>query len=154
MSEVAETIYPVGRIYKMTGGGLTYIGSTMQALAKRFIDHKYGYERYLKGTGKYVTSSYKLFESGEDVLIELLEEHIDITKKKLHERERLQIEAHDCVNISIPNKNPTGLSGGYYEAQRLHTITCDCGAIVSKTYNKNHENSHKHLMRIMKAMIS
>ena len=32
--------YQDGKIYKITGGGLTYYGSTIQTLEERFIKHK------------------------------------------------------------------------------------------------------------------
>jgi predicted GIY-YIG superfamily endonuclease len=88
--------YEFAKIYKLTCKSRTYIGSTIRSLEKRFQEHKAGYEDYLKGKGKYITS-YKLFEYG-NVKISLVEEYPCDDLKELQEREAEIISASICVN--------------------------------------------------------
>lgn len=86
--------YSQGKVYKITGNGKVYVGSTTKTLAHRLSGH------------------CSLFKRGEcrsiecltdpNVSIELLEECCCETKKQLHECERKWIEALECVNKNIP----------------------------------------------------
>jgi hypothetical protein len=83
--------YVNGKIYKITGSGLTYYGSTTQALSKRLYHHKL----HLK------CSSKQIIELGNyDIcLVELFPCK---TKEELHMRERFYIENNDCINKYSP----------------------------------------------------
>jgi hypothetical protein len=83
--------YANGKIYKITGGGMTYYGSTTQPLSKRFYSHK-----YLKKC-----SSNQIIETGEAVIV-LIELFPCKSKEELFSRERYYIENNDCVNKNIP----------------------------------------------------
>lgn len=103
-AEVTEKIYPIGRVYKMTSGGLVYIGSTKNTLAQRLREHRSDFKRHQNGTKAYI-SSFELFQGDGGVIIELLEEYTDITKAELHKRERYFIENSECVNAAIPYRS-------------------------------------------------
>jgi hypothetical protein len=102
--DASEKVHPIGRVYKMTGGGLAYIGSTKNTLAQRLREHRSDFKRHQNGTKAYI-SSFKLFQGDGGVIIELLEEHTDITKAELHKRERYFIENSECVNAAIPYRS-------------------------------------------------
>lgn len=107
---MSEIIYKVGRIYKLVSpSGLVYVGSTTSTLAQRLKSHRYHYKGYLKGVGYYITS-FQLFEESEDVKIEVLEEHSEISKLNLQLRERYFIENIDCVNKYIPIRSKEELT--------------------------------------------
>jgi hypothetical protein len=87
--------YANGKIYKITGGGMTYYGSTTQALSKRMYTHK---------QLKYSRCSSKIIiETGEAVIV-LVELFPCKSKEELFSRERWFIENNECVNKCIPNR--------------------------------------------------
>lgn len=93
--------YQLGKIYKIVGNGLVYIGSTCEpTLARRLAGHVGGYKEFMKGRGKFV-SSYKIIESG-DYEIVLIENYPCENKDELHKRERYYKETVNCVNIVSP----------------------------------------------------
>jgi hypothetical protein len=75
--------YKNGKIYKIVGGGLTYIGSTTQTLNARFIAHKC--EKKLRPNKK--CSSFELLDY-DDCKIELIENYSCENNNQLRERER------------------------------------------------------------------
>ena len=112
--------YSNGKIYKITGGGMTYYGSTTQPLYKRFHQHKYKN-----------SSSKIILETGEAVIV-LVELFPCETKEQLFSRERWFIENNECVNKLIPNRKPKE----YYEDNREH--------ILQYTKNWYNENKNNH----------
>lgn len=82
--------YANGKIYKITGGGMTYYGSTTQALSKRMYCHK-----QLKYSSKIIV------ETGEAIIV-LVELFPCTSKEELFSRERWFIENNECVNKNIP----------------------------------------------------
>jgi hypothetical protein len=95
--------YQQGKIYKITSGDLTYIGSTTApTLAHRLAQHVRGYKQFQNGKSNNVTS-YQLIETGtyEITLIELCSCG---TKDELTARERFHIENTVCVNKAIPGR--------------------------------------------------
>lgn len=95
--------YQRGKIYKITSGDLTYIGSTTEpTLARRLADHVNSYKRWKAGKRR-GCSSYPLIEAGqyEITLIELCPCN---TKDELTARERFHIETNICVNKTIPGR--------------------------------------------------
>lgn len=83
--------YANGKIYKITGSGMTYYGSTTQPLHKRLSCHKC----------KLNYSSKQIIELGNyDIcLVELFPCK---TKEELHMRERFYIENNECINKNTP----------------------------------------------------
>ena len=50
-----------GKIYKITGGGLTYYGSTIRDLETRFNGHKNDYKKFKQGKKAGCSTSWKVF---------------------------------------------------------------------------------------------
>lgn len=95
--------YQLGKIYKITSGDLTYIGSTCEpTLAKRLANHVRDYKRWKVGKIRFVTS-YTLIEIGQ-YEITLLELCPCNSKDELSARERFYIENTVCVNKYIPGR--------------------------------------------------
>ena len=93
-----DNIIPIGHIYKITGGGLCYYGSTSKSIDERFKKHKNSYKRWLNGKYNNVTS-FRIFEICDNYTIELVEELNNITKKDLLIRENNYINNNECVNM-------------------------------------------------------
>lgn len=95
--------YQKGKIYKITSGELTYIGSTCEpSLARRLSNHLSSYKCWKEGkrTG---CSSFQLIESGQ-YEITLIELYPCGSKDELTARERFHIESNKCVNKYIPGR--------------------------------------------------
>ena len=75
-----------------------YIGSTIQILSKRLINHKSDY----KLQHHYITA-FEILKY-DDVYIELIEIVEFTEKNKLYEREAYYIRTMNCVNKNIPSK--------------------------------------------------
>ena len=82
--------YENGKIYKITGNGLTYYGSTTRRLIDRKAQHK---------LLKY--SSKEIIEKGEWEMV-LVENFNCENKEQLFKRERWWIENNECVNKYRP----------------------------------------------------
>jgi len=93
--------YQNGKIYKITAGELTYIGSTTEpTLARRLSGHVRSYKQWKDGKTNF-TSSYPLIEMGQ-YEITLIELFPCGSKDELNARERFHIESTVCVNKVIP----------------------------------------------------
>ncbi len=97
--------YELGKIYKITGNGCTYYGSTAEKyLSTRLANHMYLYKLYLQGKSNFV-SSYKCFENdNDDYQIVLVETFPCKSKDELHARELFYIENNECVNMNKPTR--------------------------------------------------
>jgi len=98
--------YSRGKIYKITAGELTYIGSTCEpTLARRLASHVGEYKQWKAGKMNF-TSSFPLIETGqyEITLIELCPCG---SRDELNARERFHIESTVCVNKNIAGRTPT-----------------------------------------------
>jgi len=82
-------------IYKVSGYGLNYYGSTKRKLSIRKSEHKNNYNNYLKKKYNYVTV-FEIIKLGDKYNIELVEEVKD--ENKLCERENYYITNKICVN--------------------------------------------------------
>lgn len=90
--------YALGKVYKITGGGLIYIGSTCEpTLARRLAGHVGSYKQ-----GKSISSSM-IIETGQ-YEITLIELYPCSSKDELHSRERFHIEQNVCVNKAMPGR--------------------------------------------------
>jgi len=97
--------YENGKIYRIDGGGLTYIGSTTKKyLCDRLVGHKSKYKKYLDGKSDYYTS-FKILKT-DDYKIELIEKFPCGSKDELTAREGHFIRQMDCVNKVIPDRTP------------------------------------------------
>jgi hypothetical protein len=95
--------YSKSKIYKITSGDLTYIGSTCEpTLARRLADHVSKYKRWKDGKNR-LTTSFQLIEKG-DYQITLIELCPCGSKDELTSRERYWIENMVCVNKRIEGR--------------------------------------------------
>jgi len=120
--------YSKGKIYRITSGDLTYIGSTCEpTLARRLAKHISSYKGWKNGKTN-GCSSFQLIETGqyEITLIELCPCG---SKDELSARERYWIENTVCVNKIIP-----GRTRQEYRDTHKETIS-DCW----KTYYKDNK---------------
>jgi hypothetical protein len=109
--------YQRSKVYKITSGDLTYIGSTTSlTLSKRLAEHVSDCKRWKKGTRRF-TSSFTLIETGqyEITLVELCPCN---SKDELTARERYWIENIPCVNKFIPGRT----DHEWYEANKEYLI--------------------------------
>lgn len=166
--------YQLGKIYKITSGDLTYIGSTCEpTLAKRLAKHVTNYKVFQTGKGGSHVSSYQLIETGV-YTITLIEIFPCGSKDELTARERFHIENTTCVNRNVPNRKMKEWrlvnqdiikeqNKIWYETnkdkvaeyreknketrykQANKKVTCDCGLIYNHSNKIRHELSKKHL---------
>ena len=94
--------YSKGKVYSITSGDNTYIGSTCDTLAKRLSNHVYNYKAWKNGK-TYKCSSFQLIELG-DYQITLVELCPCSSKDELTARERHWIENTVCVNKQHPGR--------------------------------------------------
>jgi len=87
--------YQKGRIYKITGGGLTYVGSTIETLCRRMSGHRSDMKR-----GSSCSSAKVLCY--EDAVITLIELYPCNSVEELKARERYWYDSEDCVNKLKP----------------------------------------------------
>jgi len=97
--------YENGKIYKLWSNETDeiYIGSTTNPLCKRLYQHKTDYKIGKNGK-RGITSAYKLFEKGGDVMIELIEKFPCECKEELNAREGFYIRQEKCVNRCIAGR--------------------------------------------------
>ena len=90
--------YEYAKIYKIVSASGIYIGSTVQPLEKRFIEHKKAFEEYNKKGGKYLTSFMLLGDS--NITITKIENFRcnDIKDLWKRESEVIQTYGKKCVN--------------------------------------------------------
>ena len=96
MREEQKYKFEFAKIYKITSKNGVYIGSTTKNIDKRFAEHRYSYEQYKIGKGKYMTSFLLLDDS--KVKIEMIERFKCNDIKDLWEREKEIIQSTVCVN--------------------------------------------------------
>jgi hypothetical protein len=109
--------YQQGKIYKITSGDLTYIGSTTcSTVARRLVEHVSKFKGWKNGKGLN-TTSFQLIETGnyEITLIELFPCN---SKDELHARERFHIEANVCVNRIHPTRTKKEYYDEYKEQKK------------------------------------
>ena len=103
--------YANSKIYKIVGGGLTYIGSTTRPLSERFYEHK---SRSSKCSARVVLEH-------SDACIVLIENYSCENKEQLLARERHWVDTSECVNLLRPilyERETQELKKEYYEANK------------------------------------
>jgi hypothetical protein len=101
--------YVNGKIYRIVCDDLTYYGSTIQPIKKRFCQHKNKFVAWCKCNKPAATSfhdkltSFQLFERGTPSIF-LVEDFPCERKDQLEARERFYIENNECVNKIIPGR--------------------------------------------------
>ena len=152
---------------------LTYYGSTILSIGKRFNNHKSHAKQNITIT------STQLFQEGDDVTCEVVEYVDCLDKETLHKREKYYIENFDCVNKVIPartkaeyhqdNKEKRNeknriyrqdnkeIIKQYYQDNKekikerdSQKIECECGSVVRRYDIERHRKSQKHQKLIIK----
>lgn len=90
-----------GTVYKISGYGLTYYGSTNSSLGTRKSHHKNCYNRFVRGLDNRNTA-HDILEKGDEWDIEAVEE--DIEDENLLSREGFYIKNYECVNKRIAGR--------------------------------------------------
>lgn len=134
--------YQKGKIYKILCNitGLTYYGSTTQALSVRMGGHRI----------KFNCSSKHIILGG-DYDYSLVEDCPCENKEQLHRRERYYIENNECVNAQIPGRTDKEYQKEYRKknrdkllAQQLTKVTCECGSVTVVGNLAKHKRTKKH----------
>ena len=108
--------YSQAKVYKIVDNtnGNIYVGSTCEpTLARRLAGHVGAYKKYLNGKYHYVTS-FKILENNDYAIVLLEACENTTTKDELHARERIYVEALDCVNKIVPLRTQKE----YYETNK------------------------------------
>lgn len=112
--------YAQSKIYKITGGGMTYIGSTTKKyLCQRMSCHRAAKKRFESGNGKsnYCTS-YPILDL-PDCQITLIETFPCESRDQLNARERYWTEQIDCINKNIPGRTRQEYDKIYYQQNKV-----------------------------------
>jgi len=160
----------IGRVYKivcMVDDDIVYIGSTINTLRQRWINHINHYK-----TKHCYTCIYEYFDiyGIEYFEIVLIKEYDVVDEKHLQAREQLWISSTKCVNINnsfslycilknqykkrhhINNKDIINeRSKQFYINNKVKLsskITCECGSIVRYSDISTHRRTAKHLRLI------
>ena len=129
-------------IYRIDGGGLTYVGSTEYTLNTRLIKHKSEMKLWKNGTNNCYVTSFKVLEHDHE--ISLIEE-CPIENRK--EREGYWIRTLDCVNKRIEGRTKTEYKKQYYQANKTEInekFECPCGGRYTHINKLRHSRSKKH----------
>ncbi len=101
MSDYSEA--KIYQIYSIYDPNLRYVGSTIQKLLVRLLQHKLNYKIYLKMNKRY-TSSFVIFKNCDDYIIELIELYPCKSREELNKREGYYIKTLNCVNSNIAGR--------------------------------------------------
>ena len=123
-------------VYRIDGGGLTYVGSTTKKLQRRLSDHKNDYKRWQEGKRQHYVTSYKVLD--HDHKITLIEECTDETRK---EREGYWIRTLTCVNKVVVDRTPEE-SNREWHKQLWHCEVCDI--TITRGNKLRHLKSRRH----------
>jgi hypothetical protein len=93
-------------IYKISGAGMDYYGSSKQDFCERKSQHKSQFKTYQKTNTSNKCSSHKILEATDDWTMDIIEYNIE-TEQQALERENWYINSNECVNI----QNAIGLTG-------------------------------------------
>lgn len=150
--------YHNGKIYTIRSHQTDkyYIGSTCDALHKRFYQHKQDLKRSNKGT-HHLVSSYEILKFN-DCYIELLENFKCESKNELTKREGelIRLNRANAVNIRIDGQTKleywhSGYGKQYNELRRNTKVLCECcKKEIRKDSLPDHSKSKKHLGNLSK----
>jgi hypothetical protein len=149
--------YHNGKIYTLRSYQTDkyYIGSTCDALHKRFYQHKQDFNRWNKWNKRYITS-FEILKF-DDCFIELLEVFKCESKNELRKREGELIRLHknDVVNIKIDGQTKLEYwHSGYGQMRNEHRrntkVKCEvCNKEIRKEGISEHEQAKKHIRNLL-----
>ena len=149
--------YQNGKIYRIDGDGLTYIGSTTKKyLSSRLAEHKCKYNSFLDGKSNYYTS-FEILKT-DNYRIELIEKFPCDSKDELTAREGHHIRQMESVNKNIPDRTQKEWYQNnkeeikqkrkeYYENNKnelKQKHECECGGKYTYTHKSQHLKTSKH----------
>ena len=142
MEVIQTNKYSNGKIYKIKSNQTEkfYIGSTINDLKLRLIQHKTHYKCFQEGKGNFVASFEIIIFN--DVSIELIEKFSCNSKKELLKREGEIIKQY-LQDGNILNKNIAGRSDKEYREQNKDKINEYMKAYMKVYYNKNKDKISK-----------
>ena len=108
--------YSKGKIYKIEGGGLTYIGSTVQKLCNRMTGHRSDFKSSKNCSSKEVLCF-------ADSIITLVELYPCGSEDELRMRERYWYDLIPCVNKRRPWMSEDELAASNKIAQKTYRDT-------------------------------
>ena len=134
MEVIQTNKYSNGKIYKIKSNQTEkfYIGSTINELKLRLIQHKTHYKGFQEGKGNFLASFEIIIFN--DVSIELIEKFSCNSKKELVKREGEIIKQY-LQDGNILNKNIAGRTFKEYYEENFEKVK----KIRSKYYNQNKE---------------
>lgn len=133
--------YARGKVYKITSGDLTYVGSTCEpTLARRLANHVSDYKRWNTGKGNKVITSFQVLERG-DHEITLIELCPCQSRDELTARERHWVETLQCVNRCLPGRTRKEYNETHKEQINEYQKK------YQKIYNEDHIEYHKEQCR-------
>jgi len=154
--------YQNGKVYRIDGGGLTYIGSTTKKyLCNRLALHKSHYKRFLDGKNKTYITSFEVLKT-DDYRIELIEKFPCDSKDELTAREGHYVRQMECVNKNIPGRtkkesqkawrqdNPEYNKEYYHnnkeaiDQYQKQKHECECGSKYTHGHKSRHLKTKKH----------
>lgn len=128
--------YANSKVYKITGGGMTYIGSTTVGLSQRLAVHRYDYNNFKKGQKAFMTS-YQLLEF-DDCQITLIEDVPCERKDQLLMREREIMDRFECVNKLRPYVSDEEWKEHYIKYRVMNKVAL---AFKSKEYYESNKDT-------------
>ena len=142
MEVIQTSKYSNGKIYKIKSNQTEkfYIGSTINDLKLRLIQHKTHYKCFQEGKRNFVASFEIIIFN--DVSIELIEKFSCNSKKELLKREGEIIKQY-LQDGNILNKNIAGRSDKEYREQNKDKINEYMKAYMKVYYNKNKDKIKK-----------
>jgi len=125
--------YQKGRVYRIDGGGLTYVGSTCETLCRRLTTHRDQIKH-----GQNISSKEVL--SYPDAVITLVELYPCGSKEELIMRERYWYDIIPCVNKHRPFQSKEERSEYDIARGKAYRIT---HKEQVKLYNKKYKDAHR-----------
>lgn len=122
--------YHEGKIYKLSGGGLIYYGSTTKSLWQRYNEHK-------NCARKELITSHKIFEY-DDIKMELVENVRCNSQKELENVEKKYIKENNCINKRFNNTR---------KKQNIKKYTSNKLAELVEYFNLKNTTTKKELTR-------
>lgn len=108
------------KIYKISGYGLNYYGSTTESLKRRLARHLGHYKDYNDGKRTDKITVFEIFDKGDEYKIELIEHFLCDDKKTLLDRENYYITNNICVNKCVPNRTLEQIKERQMKYNELH----------------------------------
>jgi hypothetical protein len=135
-------------IYKLTGGGMTYYGSTKRNVDLRIREHINDYNGYKRGKRNYNSSSFKIIGLGKDNFkYEIIETFETDDKDVIRGVEDFYISNFECINnfrayiTEEEYKEKERLRNKKKNSQRVKCPTCNLEMNYS-SLTRHKKNKH------------